>query len=107
MTLGEFVAALERRAAEAEREGATAPVANVYRLVLDELRPLAVTKGSATVSVPEPDRLLTVAEAAAILGVAPRWLYRHASRLPFARRLSPKALRFSEAALARYLERPR
>ena len=38
VTLGEVVAAIERRAAEAEREGATAPVANVYRLVLVELR---------------------------------------------------------------------
>src|SRR2546426_12739739 len=38
MTLAEFLATIERRAAEAEREGATAPVANVYRLVLDQVR---------------------------------------------------------------------
>ena len=37
MTLTDLQAMLERRAAEAEREGATAPVANVYRLVLGEL----------------------------------------------------------------------
>ena len=37
MTLTELRATLERRAAEAEAEGATAPVANVYRLVLGEL----------------------------------------------------------------------
>jgi predicted DNA-binding transcriptional regulator AlpA len=52
----------------------------------------------------EPDRLLTAEEAAPILGVAPRWLYRHAKGLPFARRLSRKALRFSEAGLRRYAQ---
>lgn len=50
-----------------------------------------------------PDRLLNPAEAAKLMGVTPRWLYRHASRLPFARRLSRKALRFSEAGLRRRL----
>jgi len=49
------------------------------------------------------DRMLTADEAAPILGVAPKWLYRNAPRLPFARRLSPKAIRFSEAGLHRWL----
>src|SRR5688572_10339304 len=44
-----------------------------------------------------PDHLLTSDEAAQALGVTPRWLYRHARNLPFARRLSRKVLRFSEA----------
>ena len=52
----------------------------------------------------ENDRLLTATEAAALLGVTPRWLYRHARRLPFARRLSRKVLRFSEVGVRRYLE---
>ena len=52
---------------------------------------------------PEPDRLLTVDEAAGVLGVKPGWLYRNAHRLPFARKLSPKMLRFSERGLTRYL----
>src|SRR5262245_55559221 len=51
----------------------------------------------------EPDRLLTADEAGAIMGVSPRWLHRRAKALPFARRLSRKALRFSEAGLRRYL----
>jgi predicted DNA-binding transcriptional regulator AlpA len=51
---------------------------------------------------PEADRLLTPTEAAAVLNVTPRWLYRHAKRLPFTRRLSRKALRFSEAGLSRW-----
>lgn len=48
------------------------------------------------------DRLLSVREAAEILKVTPQWLYRHARHLPFSRRLSRKALRFSEAGLRRW-----
>jgi hypothetical protein len=48
------------------------------------------------------DKLLTAAETAGILGVTPRWLYRHAQRLPFARRLSRKVLRFSEVGAHKY-----
>ena len=48
------------------------------------------------------DHLLTVEEAAERLGVKTRWLYRRADKLPFARRLSRKALRFSEAGLLRW-----
>ncbi len=50
-----------------------------------------------------PDRLLTAAEAAGLLGVTPRWLSRRASKLPFTRRLSRKTLRFSEIGLRRWL----
>ena len=52
---------------------------------------------------PQQDRLLTVDEAADVLGVKTGWLYRHADRLPFTRKLSPKMLRFSELGLRRYL----
>ena len=51
---------------------------------------------------PEDDRLISVEDAATRLGVTPRWLYRHAGRLPFSRRLSRKALRFSELGLKRW-----
>lgn len=57
----------------------------------------------ATAHQPEAEHLLTPTEAAALLGVTVTWLYRHASRLPFTRRLSRKALRFSEAGLRRWL----
>lgn len=50
-----------------------------------------------------PDRLLTPTETAAALGETVRWLYRHAGELPFTRRLSRKALRFSEAGLRAYM----
>jgi excisionase family DNA binding protein len=47
--------------------------------------------------------LLTVDEAAAQLRVSPRWLYRHAKTLPFARKLSRKVLRFSRSGITRWL----
>lgn len=50
-----------------------------------------------------PDDLLTIDEAAAVLRVSPRWLYRHAKTLPFARKLSRKMLRFSRAGISRWL----
>jgi predicted DNA-binding transcriptional regulator AlpA len=106
VALAEILRQFERRAAEAEAVGATAPVASVYQAVLTELRPLAEDNGKrVSVTTLSPgDRLLTVEETAPLLGVAPRWLYRHANGLPFTRHLSRKALRFSEAGLRRWLE---
>jgi hypothetical protein len=43
------------------------------------------------------------ARRAGVLNVTPRWLYRR--QLPFARRLSRRAVRFSEAGLRRWLTR--
>jgi predicted DNA-binding transcriptional regulator AlpA len=54
-----------------------------------------------------PDSLLTAREAAKRLAVRPGWLYRHASELPFARRIGSRALRFSEQGLARWLAEQR
>jgi hypothetical protein len=50
----------------------------------------------------DPDRLLGVKEAAGRLGVAPAWLYRHATQLPFTTRMGAH-LRFSERALERFI----
>src|ERR1044072_8620720 len=52
----------------------------------------------------EEDRLLTVDEAASRLGVTRQWLYRHSKELPFTRKLSRKALRFSESGMQRWQE---
>lgn len=52
---------------------------------------------------PDADRLLTAKQAAEVAGVSPKWLYRHARSLPFARRLSPRVVRFSEAGLRKWL----
>jgi predicted DNA-binding transcriptional regulator AlpA len=46
---------------------------------------------------------MTIDEAAAMLRVSRRWVYRNARRLPFARKLSPKTLRFSRVGAARWL----
>ncbi len=56
-------------------------------------------KGS---GVDEEDEFLTTADAARLLNVGEDWLYRRAHRLPFARRLSRKALRFSKAGLLKW-----
>ena len=53
------------------------------------------------------DRLLTVEEAAKRLNVTRRWLYANHHKLPFTRRLSRKALRFSEKGLERWLKHGR
>ena len=50
----------------------------------------------------EPERLLGAPEAAQRLGVSRRWLYAHAHDLPFARRLSPRIVRFSLHGLERW-----
>ena len=47
----------------------------------------------------QADTLLTVSEAAERLGVARSWLYRHATALPFARKLGHRTLRFDARGL--------
>ena len=49
------------------------------------------------------DRLLGAKEAAERLGVAPAWLYRHATQLPFTTRVGTH-LRFSERGLERFIQ---
>jgi len=48
------------------------------------------------------DELLNVKQAAELLNVSVDWLYRRADRLPFTKRLSRKALRFSKNGLLKY-----
>ena len=49
------------------------------------------------------DRWLTSDEAASLLRVDRKWLYRRARSLPFCRRLSRKKLLFSEVGLRRWM----
>jgi predicted DNA-binding transcriptional regulator AlpA len=68
------------------------------------LKALAIPAGAnGQPNPPAEDRLLTPEEAAARFGVSVKWLYRHHRRLPFARKLSRRALRFSERGLQHYL----
>jgi hypothetical protein len=105
VNLADYLAQLERRAAEAEVIGSTAPLAGLFRAVLAELRPLAGGNITA-VSERPPDRMLTAAQVAKILEVSVRWVYDHKQELG-GKRLSRRCLRFSETTVRRYLERRR
>jgi predicted DNA-binding transcriptional regulator AlpA len=54
-------------------------------------------------SVAEHDETVDVDDAARLLGMSRSWVYRHASRLPFTRRVGRRALRFSTSGIRRYL----
>ena len=107
MTLAEFLATIERRAAEAEREGATAPVANVYRLVLEELRALngAAAAPPVTSSPPDEERYLTPGQVEEVLALPKGYAYNHKRQLGGVK--VGKYLRFPESAVKRRLGRSR
>jgi hypothetical protein len=69
--LSELMADYERRRVEAERHGATAPVATVYALILEEIRAID--------GVASPDRMMTTAEAADVRAVAPKTIAKWAA----------------------------
>jgi excisionase family DNA binding protein len=76
-----------------------------------ELLPAALARLTARVLEPPPaqpppvqERLLTPDEAAAILGVHRRWIYKNADLLG-AQKLSRRKLRIHEASLREYLRR--
>lgn len=62
-----------------------------------------LSRGDSQSAAPQGDRLLDVEAAARKLGTTPDWLYRNASRLPFAIRVGKKQLRFSETGIDRYI----
>lgn len=64
---------------------------------------LLASQDTAPALAESADRLLTAEQAAAILGVTKRWVERRARRLPFARRLSAHAVRYSESGLRRWM----
>ena len=103
VTLTELRAALERRAAEAEAVGATAPLAGVYRQVLGELTKLNGGNGPSPAPA-ESERWLTVDDVAGRLQVSRRFVYAHQGQLG-GKALSKRALRFPETAITRYLTR--
>ncbi len=107
MTLADFVATIERRAADAEREGATAPVANVYRLVLDELRAVNGTAAEPPVTpdAPAEERYLTPKQVEEMLALPKGYAYHHKRQLGGVK--VGKYLRFEETAVRRRLERSR
>jgi len=78
-------------------------IADIVRSVLRE--EMAAANGN--IAPMEKDRLLDPEEAARLLGVEVHWLYRHSKKLPFARKLSRKMLRFSERGLMKWREAKR
>ena len=103
MTPTQWAADLERRAAEAERIGATAPVAAIYRALVAEVASL---NGNGGAPAPRPDHLLTAQEVAPRLGCSVRYVYAHAGDYPFTVRLGKAnggPVRFSAAGLDRWL----
>ncbi len=105
MTLSEILGQLERRATDAARVGATAPVDAVLRAVIEDLRDVDDTDSTAP-NGNEPDQLVDINKAAEILGVKVRYLYDHHDRFPFTRRIG-RQLRFSTRGIERYLARKR
>jgi hypothetical protein len=86
------------------------PTKDPFDMLLDSIRIIVREEITAAIGNgrhDEPDRLLTPQEAAAILGQdsekGVRWLYRHAQRLPFSRRISRKNLKFCERGLRAWI----
>jgi excisionase family DNA binding protein len=76
----------------------------VVQLTVDELSEIvreAVKTGLK--AAPKDDRLLTVEQACEVLQVSEEWLYHHAKRLAFVRKVGGM-LRFSSNGLQRYIE---
>ena len=102
MTLPEVLEQLERQATEAERYEATARVDVLLRALIEDLREVD-TDGMESNGT-EPDTLVDINKAAAILGVKVRYLYDN--EFPFTRRVG-RQLRFSLRGLQRYIARRR
>ena len=73
-------------------------------LTVGQLRELIRNEIKAVRSAePDADRLVNADEAARLLSVSEDWLYRHAKKLPFTRKLGPKMLRFSSQGIEKWL----
>ncbi len=96
---------LEKTLTEAPAESVPALLGDLERLragLWAKLVTPSTNSNAHPVPPSETDKLLSPENAAALLGVKVTWLYRHAKTLPFARKLSRKVLRFSEAGLRRW-----
>ena len=73
----------------------------VVHLTVEELT--EIVRQAALKSTPREDRLLTIEDVCEILNVSEEWIYHHAKKLPFVRKLGGM-LRFSSNGLQRYIE---
>ena len=74
-----------------------------FRSELEEIVERSIKKALNGNGHQDGDKLLDAEEAAKTLSVSPDWLYRHANRLPFTRKLRPRMLRFSEQGIQKYI----
>ena len=79
---------------------------NPFDMFLDQIRVIVreEIKASANGTAAKGDRLLYPEEAAKLLSVSEDWLYHHAKRLPFTRKLGPRMLRFSYQGMIKWME---
>jgi predicted DNA-binding transcriptional regulator AlpA len=89
-TSGESTGLKEARIIRTEKKMS---IEETFRAIIrEELATLVKTTGSrSTVE----DRLLSASQAAEVMQVSERWLYKHADRLPYAVKLSSNVVRFS------------
>jgi predicted DNA-binding transcriptional regulator AlpA len=73
----------------------------VVHLTVEEL--FEVVQAAALKSQPKDDRLLTIEQVCEVLNVSEEWLYHHARKLLFVRKVGGM-LRFSNNGLQRYIE---
>jgi len=76
------------------------PTAELKALIEEAVRK-AIASGA---TGNDGDRLLEPAEAAKLLSVSEEYLYRNRKKLPFARKLGPRLLRFSHQGLLKWAE---
>lgn len=95
---------------ETRREAGLARVAEKLRAAklaeaeaLEELFRLAINTDD-NGSPERADELVDAQIASALIGMSLDWLYRNAHRLPFARRVGGRSLRFSTHGIRRWLE---
>jgi excisionase family DNA binding protein len=76
----------------------------VVQLTVEELSEIVreAVKNALKVA-PKDDRLLTIEQVCEALNVSDEWLYHHAKKLPFVRKIGGM-LRFSNNGLQRYIE---
>ena len=75
----------------------TMTVRQLRELIRDEIKAVTTTQQ-------EVDRLLSAEEAATLLSMSEDWLYRHAKKLPFTRKVGSKMLRFSQQGIIKWMD---
>jgi predicted DNA-binding transcriptional regulator AlpA len=73
----------------------------IRNIIREELAALKFTQRESSAE----DQLLTASEAAKLLHVSERWLYKHASALPYAVRLNENVVRFSHNKIQAEIQR--